>query len=357
MRPTTVPRLLVVWTPTFVLRTVVPKINLHLQLVRGVWTVQVYCCDLQPLKRQVELFSCFVFAHNHLQSQDTERLEILASSLQPAENGLDGASSKSRLTWAFRCYNSRQILSPRKSVYEHTAVLVRFISHLFFAVGTSNAQQCQAYCLCKSNKSGPFKMAVPDAGNGQCRIACASSVPDSYPTGYQASGCKQSGGGSTTYDIGDLSWAIWHEGAIVWRGDDFESDDVILNRIIDKQKHDPQLQQAIRAAGAETIAREVRYQAIPQCQHDHPVRTHLEWVCNHEHKKDTLNGCAKAGNIDCVRNTFYQFQNHDPNVRGIVACYNTTQLVAILKSDCGYDTWFPPPPKPLDPKEPGGGRR
>jgi hypothetical protein len=210
-------------------------------------------------------------------------------------------------------------------------------------VGTASAQCGHAYCLCKSNASGPFKVEVPDAGSGQCEIACSSN--GGYKTGYQsAPKCQQpNAGGGYTPD--DLSWAIWHEGAVVWQGDNFESDDVIFQRIVDKQNG--QRQQAIKDAGAKVIANEVRSPYVIQnlCQQGHPIRPHLAWVCNHEHGTDRLNSCAKAGNIDCVRNVFHDYEKHDANIQNIAACYNASQLVAILKSDCGYDTWAPPHPQ------------
>ena len=209
-------------------------------------------------------------------------------------------------------------------------------------VSISNAQCGQAHCLCKSNTSGPFKMAVPDAGSGQCQTACSSN--GGYATGYEpAPRCQQSGGGGS-YSSDDLSWAIWHEGAVVWQGDNFESDQVIYERIVAKQNG--ARQQAIKDAGATRVANEVRsyYVIHTLCQEGHPIRQHLAWVCNHEHATDILNGCAKAGNIDCVRNTFHNYQKHDPNVQNIAACYNATDLIAILRSDCGYDTWAPHPP-------------
>jgi hypothetical protein len=77
-----------------------------------------------------------------------------------------------------------------------------------------------------------------------------------------------------------------------------------------------------------------------------PVYTSHQFLKNSfEHQTDTLNGCAKAGNIDCVRNTFHNYEKQDPNLQNIAACYNASQLIAILKSDCGYDTWVRIPRK------------
>ena len=140
-----------------------------------------------------------------------------------------------------------------------------------------------------------------------------------------------------------ISWSIWHEGAIVWDGDNFASDAVVFDHVVGKQHG--QMQQWMREAGQKQIAGGVPY-AIHRCQQAHPLRQHLAWVCTNKGRKDGLNGSAKAGNIEGVRSVFHDAEKHDPDIKNITACYKGSEIIAMLKVDCGYDQWVPPPPKP-----------
>ena len=215
----------------------------------------------------------------------------------------------------------------------------------FMAV-TSTAQCGPAYCVCKSNTAGPFKVPVPAAGEGQCSIACNTN--GGYKTGYEAPNCPKESGIPVQYGSWDVSWAIWHEGATVYEGDDLLSDDVIYSRIVEKQHG--LIQESIKKAGPQKIASDVAA-VLDSCRFWHPLREHLAWVCQHEHQGDRLNALAKAGDIDGVKNLYHRYESHNPDLQNIAACYNKSQIITMLKQDCGYDTWVPPKPQPQPMKE------
>jgi hypothetical protein len=211
---------------------------------------------------------------------------------------------------------------------------------------TATAAAQNQCCVCRSS-SRTFQIQQATG----CDIGCSASggvatgTAACYTNGTTSSGALGPDNYSDYTVIGEIDYAVYHQGANVWRSSGMLQGEELKKALTGVDGKLP----AISNTSISRLERLVPI-ALKGCVSDRNIDKDMEWVCYHEGQGGDIHNRTDQGNFDAVRSVFSNHEKHDDNLRNRIYCRSNEELKTLVAQHCPI--YVPPPPrKPTSSKE------
>jgi hypothetical protein len=133
----------------------------------------------------------------------------------------------------------------------------------------------------------------------------------------------------------DFSWTVWHEGVRIY-DDGFPGSylpiDVIRNNSIRTQADHNSAAAGRIAAASDDILLSYLPQITLEVYSTFQLAINFSWVAFHEGQIQNFRTDLAQGNFLAIRGIYNQYQNHNPNARGLLAAVSNKQISDLINS-------------------------